>query len=517
MRKELTQLRERGTFVPVHGAPKGVKVVHSSLMLTPKFGDNGELTTVKGRLVASGNEVDSSTYSIDETSSPTVSHLSMVTMLAAAAHERADVGAIDFPGAFLFATLGKNRYMWLGRDAATALVADCPSWKRYVKPNGTMMVRVEGALYGFAESGKRWYDVLSSFIVESGYTQSRIDPCVFFKTSSDGRLMLSLHVDDIFYVSTNPDLTRQFLSRVEQRFGKVKHKEGNIIPFLGMRIVKDSTGSISVDQPAYVNDLVDDIWDESVHQSPSHRDLLSRSDVGNELIDPSDFRSRVAKVMYLATKSRPDLLFTVSTLASRASKPFEADVRSLNHLYQYINTHRDHRMVFSPRGMELSVSVDASHDIHRDSKGHSGLVILIGGTPVFFRSTKQKTVATSAMQAEVAALFDAIPYITWFRDLLGELGYHQAGPTRIEQDNRSALTLYDGSGQPNARKSRHYLNKIAFIKELVDDGVILPEYIPTDQVLADKITKPFGGSKMSQFFGVEVSTRDQTSIEGVIG
>jgi hypothetical protein len=81
----------------------------------------------------------------------------------------------------------------------------------------------------------------------------------------------------------------------------------------------------------------------------------------------------------------------------------------------------------------------------------------------------------------------------------------------------SALTLYDGSGQPNARKSRHYLNKIAFIKELVDDGVILPEYIPTDQVLADMITNPFGGSKMSQFFGVKVSTRDQTSIEGVIG
>jgi hypothetical protein len=35
-----------------------------------------------------------------------------------------------------------------------------------------------------------------------------------------------------------------------------------------------------------------------------------------------------------------------------------------------------------------------------------------------------------------------------------------------------------------------------FIKGLVDDGVILPEYIPTYQVLADKVTKPFGGSKI---------------------
>jgi hypothetical protein len=34
IRKEIRQLVERGTFVPVHGAPKGEKVVHSSVMMT---------------------------------------------------------------------------------------------------------------------------------------------------------------------------------------------------------------------------------------------------------------------------------------------------------------------------------------------------------------------------------------------------------------------------------------------------------------------------------------------------
>jgi hypothetical protein len=44
-----------------------------------------------------------------------------------------------------------------------------------------MMVRVEGALYGFAESGKRWFDCLSTFLRDSGYVQSEVDPCIFFK------------------------------------------------------------------------------------------------------------------------------------------------------------------------------------------------------------------------------------------------------------------------------------------------------------------------------------------------
>jgi hypothetical protein len=65
------------------------------------------------------------------------------------------------------------------------------------------------------------------------------------------------------------------------------------------------------------------------------------------------------------------------------------------------------------------------------------LLDFIGGVPVFHRSTKQKTVSTSAMQAEVAALFESIPCITWFRDL-DELG--RSGQTKVEQDNQSALT-----------------------------------------------------------------------------
>jgi hypothetical protein len=125
-------------------------------MVTPKFDEEGELSQMKGRLVASGNEVDPSLYRRGDTSSPTVSFLSVTLMLAAGSYHKVDIGAVDFPGAFLFATLGTHRYMWLGKDSVTALLADYPDWKRFVKKNGTMMVKVEWALYGFAESGKRW-------------------------------------------------------------------------------------------------------------------------------------------------------------------------------------------------------------------------------------------------------------------------------------------------------------------------------------------------------------------------
>ena len=61
--------------------------------------------------------------------------------------------------------------------------------------------------------------------------------------------------------------------------------------------------------------------------------------------------------------------------------------------------------------------------MHRDGKGHSGYCFAIGDhdtAMLWSRSYKQKTVATSSTEAEVAA-----GEIIWFRDLMQELGFPQ--------------------------------------------------------------------------------------------
>jgi hypothetical protein len=158
--------------------------------------------------------------------------------------------------------------------------------------------------------------------------------------------------------------------------------------------------------------------------------------------------------------------------------------------YDYINSNQVLPLVFKCISMELSASVDASHDIHRDNKGHSGLVVSIGNVPVFHRSTKQKLVSTSAMQAEIVAFFESFPTFPGSEIFWRSL------------DTQSSLSLFNGSGQADTRKTRHYQNKIAFIKEQVAGGVLQLQYVPTEEMLADRLTKPFGGAKMTEFFGV---------------
>jgi hypothetical protein len=66
--------------------------------MTPKFDEEGELSQMKGRL--SGNKVDPTLYTRKDTSSPTVSFLSLILLLDAGSYHKfkAAIGAVDFPG-----------------------------------------------------------------------------------------------------------------------------------------------------------------------------------------------------------------------------------------------------------------------------------------------------------------------------------------------------------------------------------------------------------------------------------
>ena len=86
--KEMVQLIDSKTIVPVLFAPRDQKIIHSQLMITPKYGLDGLLDKVKGRLVACCDEVDPSAYkSASETSAPTLKFESLMVLLSAASFE----------------------------------------------------------------------------------------------------------------------------------------------------------------------------------------------------------------------------------------------------------------------------------------------------------------------------------------------------------------------------------------------------------------------------------------------
>ena len=98
------------------------------------------------------------------------------------------------------------------------------------------------------------------------------------------------------------------------------------------------------------------------------------------------------------------------------------------------------------------------------------------------------TVATSSTEAELNAAFEATKEIIYFRDLLDSLGYPQLEPTTLFVDNSSLITLatrYSG----NSKRVKHYLMRVSYLIEKVNEHAIHLEYLQTELMKADVLTK----------------------------
>ena len=66
-----------------------------------------------------------------------------------------------------------------------------------------------------------------------------------------------------------------------------------------------------------------------------------------------------------------------------------------------------------------------------DRRSVSGIMIMISGAPVVFKSKYQRTVALSSAEAEYMALILCTQEVLWNRAILKDLGHEQVGATQV--------------------------------------------------------------------------------------
>lgn len=142
---------------------------------------------------------------------------------------------------------------------------------------------------------------------------------------------------------------------------------------------------------------------------------------------------------------------------------------------------------------DLTVYADASYASRNGSKSQSGYCVSLGANNAVFyaKSQKQNIVTLSSTEAEYVALHHAATEVVYLRRLLASLGYEQKQPTIIWQDNQS--TILWARGQRNHSRTKHLQVKYHYIEELIRDGLVELEYMPTTEMIADLLTKPLIG------------------------
>lgn len=117
----------------------------------------------------------------------------------------------------------------------------------------------------------------------------------------------------------------------------------------------------------------------------------------------------------------------------------------------------------------------------------TGFIFTLKGAPISWSSHRQSIVAMSSTESEYIALASAATESVWLSRFLDELGYHVT-PVPMKIDNQGAIQL---TKNPQFhKKSKHIEKRFHKSRELVKNGEITPEYVPSAENIADPLTKP---------------------------
>ena len=111
----------------------------------------------------------------------------------------------------------------------------------------------------------------------------------------------------------------------------------------------------------------------------------------------------------------------------------------------------------------------------------------MAGAAVSWSSKKQPSTALSSTEAEYLALTHSAKEAIWIQSLLDDLGIPFLGAMTLLGDNQGALAL--AINPTFHARTKHICVRHHFIRECVATGNIRLQYTPTNDQMADILTK----------------------------
>ena len=132
--------------------------------------------------------------------------------------------------------------------------------------------------------------------------------------------------------------------------------------------------------------------------------------------------------------------------------------------------------------------------------------------PVSWKSVRQATVTLPTTEADYYALTGAAREAAWLRGLLDDFGYQRNDirPTLIHGDNQGSLSL---AGNPtHHQRSKHIDIENHCIRGKTENSRVTLNYVPTDEMAADGLTKGLTANRHAGFIG-QIRMEDQEGKE----
>ena len=308
-----------------------------------------------------------------------------------------------------------------------------------------------------------------------------------------------MYVDDLLIACSDESTLADTKSELSSRFKMKDLGESRII--LGMDITRDREArTLSLCQSRYAQKVIERFGLGSAHGQTTPMDPALDLTVSSDLTS-EPYREAIGSLMYLMVGTRPDLAFCIGTLAKYVEKPTTTHWDAVKRVMRYVIHTKDLGLVYggtSLKAPEVYVDADWAGD-HETRKSVSGFVAMMSGAAVAWCARQQEVVAMSSAESEYISMCAGAKETVWLRRLIAGLGVFDDvdKPTVVHVDNQAAIALAHNSAVN--RRNKHIDVRYHFTRQCVEDGALELQYCPTDDMVADMLTKALGRVKLQRF------------------
>ena len=275
-------------------------------------------------------------------------------------------------------------------------------------------------------------------------------------------------------------------------------------------------GSLLVNCQREIEKLVEDygMGRSKPANSPAVKGLkLFPCRAGDERLSYEDhalYQALVGSLLFIAISCRPDISTIVSELGRFVADPTTVHWGAAMRVLRYLHGTSDKGLVYhslpSHSAWKEDINLillsfsDANWAESNDRKSTSGMLVQLVdvkeisdeeggviGSVLSYRSKRQDCVALSSTESEYIAASQATQSLVWMRRLLEELGFGSDEPTVLYEDNTACIFI---AGDENlTQRTKHIDVRYHYIRECINNGIVILEHISTDLQLADIFTK----------------------------
>ena len=445
-----------GSFVEVI-VPIRRRAIPTKWVYTLKTNADGKIVRYKSRFVVKGF-MQRPGIDYDQVFSPTIRSEQIRMMIGVGARQTGLRHPVH--GGRRVTIMGKadvtNAYLTAPLPGSEEVLFELPEGyePKLSAPDGHKVVaRSVKAQQGLKQSGRVWNQHQHKCLLEQGFVQCEVAPCIYVKETDGGYVICGIFVDDLLFINVSDD--SDALGKVVRTLSKhyeMKYDD-KLEKFLGAEFEEREEG-IYMHLNQYIGELMTkyEIADDETDLTPESTETGDKkADFDGEALllraDKKTYQGITGALMFAMTTCRPDLAHAVNMLARRMSCPRAHDMKAARRVLRYLNGTRRLGLLFkfkmdskAKEGLLAYADSDWANDsIERRST--SGFVVLLNGTPISWSSGLQSVVALSSCEAEYVALSECCRELAYLRQLMAFLREPLQGPVTTFEDNKGAIDL----------------------------------------------------------------------------